>query len=108
MLITRGIQDVTITVGEDAHFTCELSHERVTHVQWWLGSNHLQNNDLNQISFQGREHRLVLKMVTPDESGDVAFMVGEEKSVAYLLVQDKPKGNSRTDACFLSPTVLVA
>ncbi len=31
-------------------------------------------------------------MVTPDDSGDVAFVVGPEKSVAYLLVQEKPKG----------------
>ncbi|XP_041965151.1 obscurin isoform X14 [Alosa sapidissima] len=91
VLITRGIQNVAVTVGENAHFSCELSQEGVTHVQWWLSSNHLQNNDLNQISCQGREHHLVLRMVTPDESGDVAFVVGEEKSVAYLLVQDKPK-----------------
>ncbi|XP_048102100.1 obscurin isoform X11 [Alosa alosa] len=91
VLITRGIQNVAVTVGENAHFSCELSQEGVTHVQWWLSSNHLQNNDLNQISCQGREHHLVLRMVTPDESGDVAFVVGEEKSVAYLLVQDEPK-----------------
>ncbi len=31
-------------------------------------------------------------MVTPEDSGDVAFVVGPEKSVAYLLVQEKPKG----------------
>ncbi|KTF85971.1 hypothetical protein cypCar_00030345 [Cyprinus carpio] len=30
-------------------------------------------------------------MVTPDDSGDVAFVVGPEKSIAYLLVQEKPK-----------------
>lgn len=78
--------------GEDAIFQCEVSHTGVTNVEWWLGSNHLQNNDLNQISCRGREHSLVLKMVTPDDSGDVAFVVGPEKSVAYLLVQEKPKG----------------
>ncbi|XP_063074266.1 obscurin isoform X13 [Engraulis encrasicolus] len=91
VLIIRGIKDVTITVGEDACFCCELSKECVTHAEWWLGSNYLQSNDLNQISCQGREHHLVLRMVTPDESGEVAFVIGEEKSVANLLVQDKPK-----------------
>ena len=84
-------------MGEDAHFRCEVSQEGVTHAEWWLGSNHLQHNDLNQIRFQGREHHLVLRMVTPEESGDVAFVVGEEKSVASLLVQHKPKGNRRHD-----------
>ncbi|XP_052452028.1 obscurin-like isoform X3 [Carassius gibelio] len=90
--ITRELKDVTVITGEDAIFLCEVSHTGVTNVEWWLGSNHLQNNDLNQISCRGREHSLVLKMVTPDDSGDVAFVVGPEKSVAYLLVQEKPKG----------------
>ncbi|XP_052452036.1 obscurin-like isoform X11 [Carassius gibelio] len=89
--ITRELKDVTVITGEDAIFLCEVSHTGVTNVEWWLGSNHLQNNDLNQISCRGREHSLVLKMVTPDDSGDVAFVVGPEKSVAYLLVQEKPK-----------------
>ncbi|XP_067291375.1 obscurin [Pseudorasbora parva] len=89
--IMREIKDVTVITGEDAVFKCEVSQTGVTNVEWWLGSNHLQNNDLNQISCQGREHSLVLKMVTPDDSGDVAFVVGPEKSVAYLLVQEKPK-----------------
>lgn len=83
---------MTVITGEDAIFRCEVSQTGVTNVEWWLGSNHLQNNDLNQISCQGREHSLVLKMVTPDDSGDVAFVVGPEKSVAYLMVQEKPKG----------------
>ncbi|TRY90214.1 hypothetical protein DNTS_005822 [Danionella cerebrum] len=82
----------TLTVkGEDAVFLCEVSKTGVTNVEWWLGSNHLQNNDVNQISCRGREHSLVLKMVTPDDSGNVAFVVGPEKSVAYLTVQEKPK-----------------
>ncbi|XP_051969741.1 LOW QUALITY PROTEIN: obscurin-like [Xyrauchen texanus] len=89
--ITQELKDVTVITGEDAIFQCEVSCTGVTNVEWWLGSNHLQNNDLNQISCQGREHSLVLKMVTPDDSGDVAFVVGHEKSIAYLMVQEKPK-----------------
>lgn len=78
--------------GEDAAFHCEVSQTGVTNVEWWLGSNHLQNNDLNQISSQGREHSLVLKMVTPDDSADVAFVVGSERTIASLVVKEKPKG----------------
>ncbi|KAL7874925.1 hypothetical protein SRHO_G00058950 [Serrasalmus rhombeus] len=89
--ITRELKDVTVMSGEDAVFHCEVSQTEVTYAEWWLGSNLLQNNDLNQISCQGREHSLVLKMVTPDDSGDVAFVVGCEKSVACLVVQEKPK-----------------
>ncbi|XP_035994190.1 obscurin isoform X12 [Fundulus heteroclitus] len=89
--IVRELLDVTVIIGQDAIFEVELSHSGVTNGEWWLGDNLLQNNDLNQMSVQGRVHRLVLKMVTTDESGDVAFVVGEEKSVACLLVTEKPK-----------------
>lgn len=90
--ILRELCDLTVTTGQDAVFEVELSHSGVTNGEWWLGDNLLQNNDLNQMSSQGRVHRLVLKMVTTDESGDVAFVLGEEKSVACLLVEEKPKG----------------
>ncbi|XP_031662311.1 obscurin isoform X11 [Oncorhynchus kisutch] len=89
--ITRELHDITVTTGQDAVFACELSQEGVTNGEWWLGDNLLQNNDLNQMACQGRVHRLTLQMVTPDESGDVAFVVGEEKTVACLLVEEKPK-----------------
>ncbi|XP_017322293.1 obscurin isoform X6 [Ictalurus punctatus] len=89
--ITRKLKDVTVTTGEDAAFHCEVSETGVTNAEWWLGFNHLQNNDLNQISSRGREHSLVLKMVTPDDSGDVAFVVGCERTVASLVVKEKPK-----------------
>ncbi|XP_061588373.1 obscurin isoform X3 [Cololabis saira] len=89
--IVRELYDVTVTTGQDACFEIELSHSGVTNGEWWLADNLLQNNDLNQMSSHGRVHRLVLKMVTTDESGDVAFVVGEEKTVACLLVEEKPK-----------------
>ncbi|XP_051260277.1 obscurin isoform X12 [Dicentrarchus labrax] len=89
--ILRELCDITVITGQDAVFEVELSHSGVTNGEWWLGDNILQNNDLNQMSSQGRVHRLVLKMVTTDESGDVAFVVGEEKTVACLLVEEKPK-----------------
>ncbi|XP_069366606.1 obscurin isoform X7 [Paralichthys olivaceus] len=89
--IIRELYDITVTTGQDAVFEVELSHSGVTNGEWWLADNLLQNNDLNQMSSQGRVQRLTLKMVTTDESGDVAFVVGEEKSVACLLVEEKPK-----------------
>ncbi|XP_028327904.1 obscurin-like, partial [Gouania willdenowi] len=89
--IVRELRDITVTTGQDAVFEVELSHSAVDGWEWWLGDNLLQNNDLNQMSVHGPLHRLVLKMVTSDESGDVAFIMGEERSVATLLVEDKPK-----------------
>ncbi|XP_072567294.1 obscurin isoform X10 [Paramormyrops kingsleyae] len=90
--ITERLRDVAVTTGEDARFECELSQPDVTEVEWRLGANVLQNNDLNQMCCQGCRHRLVLRMLTPEDSGLVAFTVGEERTAANLLVLDKPKG----------------
>ncbi|KAM6989312.1 obscurin [Tautogolabrus adspersus] len=89
--IIKELCDITVASGQDAVFEVELSQSGVTNWEWWLGDNLLQNNDLNQMSSHGTVQRLVLKMVTTDESGDVAFVMGEEKSVACLLVEEKPK-----------------
>ncbi|XP_049341975.1 obscurin [Astyanax mexicanus] len=89
--IVRELQELTVTAGENAHFVCELSHENVTDGVWWLGSNVLQENEMNQMSCRGCEHHLVLTMTTPEESGVVAFVVGEERTSARLRVNSKPK-----------------
>ncbi|KAM3604082.1 uncharacterized protein V6R79_006069 [Siganus canaliculatus] len=102
--ILRELCDLSVSTGQDAVFEVELSHSGVTNGEWWLRDNLLQNNDLNQMSIQGKVHRLVLKMVTTDESGDVAFVVGEEKSVACLVVEEKPKVKEVFILCGLTTT----
>ncbi|KAM3876175.1 obscurin [Diretmus argenteus] len=89
--IITELQDMTVMAGEDAVFVCELSHADVSEGVWWLGSSPLQKNEMNQMTYQGRQQRLVLSMTTPEETGTVAFVVGEEKTSACLLVVPKPK-----------------
>ncbi|XP_077573138.1 obscurin [Stigmatopora nigra] len=89
--IVTELKDLTVTAGEDAVFVCELSHANVNDGAWWLGSNPLQKNEMNQMTCRGRQHRLVLTMTTPDETGIVAFVVGEERTSANLLVVPKSK-----------------
>lgn len=92
MKIVRELQDLTVTAGEDAHFVCELSHSDVTDGVWWLDSTVLQENEMNQMLCRGRERHLTLTMTTPEESGIVAFVLGEEWTSAHLQVNSKPKG----------------
>lgn len=92
MKIVRELQDITVIAGENAKFVCELSHENITDGIWWLGSSILQENEMNQMSCHGFEHHLVLTMTTPEESGIVSFVIGEEKTSARLRVKNKPKG----------------
>ncbi|KAG7230718.1 hypothetical protein INR49_019531, partial [Caranx melampygus] len=89
--IVKELQDITVTAGEDAEFVCELSHSDVSEGVWWLGSSPLQRNEMNQMTFRGRQHRLVLTMTTPEETGTVAFVIGDERTSASLLVVPKPK-----------------
>ncbi|XP_073724075.1 obscurin [Misgurnus anguillicaudatus] len=89
--IVKWLRDLTVTAGENAHFVCELSHENVLDGVWWLGSTVLQENEMNQMSISGREHHLVLTMTTPEESGVVSFVVGNEQTSARLRVNSKPK-----------------
>ncbi|XP_061739065.1 obscurin isoform X2 [Nerophis ophidion] len=89
--IVTGLKDATVTAGEDAEFVCELSHVNVSEGMWWLGSSPLQRNEMNQMTCQGRQHRLLLTMTTPEETGIVAFVVGEERTSASLLVVPKAK-----------------
>ncbi|XP_061635168.1 obscurin [Phyllopteryx taeniolatus] len=89
--IVTELKDITVAAGEDAVFVCELSHAHVNEGVWWLGSSQLQKNEMNQMTCQGRQHRLVLTMTTPEETGIVAFAVGEERTSASLLVVPKPK-----------------
>eukprot|EP00064_Thunnus_orientalis_P001398 superscaffoldBa00000095_g1401 len=89
--IVTELKDITVTAGEDAVFVCELSHADVSEGVWWLGSSPLQKNEMNQMTRQGRQHRLVLTMTTPEETGTVAFVVGEERTSASLLVVPKAK-----------------
>ncbi|CAG08043.1 unnamed protein product, partial [Tetraodon nigroviridis] len=89
--IVTALQDVTVTAGEEANFVCELSHADMAEGVWWLGSSPLQRNEMNQMTCQGRQRRLVLAMTTPEETGTVAFVVGEERTSAHLLVVPKPK-----------------
>lgn len=86
-----------MTAGENANFVCELSHADMAEGVWWLGSSPLQRNEMNQMTSQGRQRRLVLAMTTPEETGTVAFVVGEERTSAHLLVVPKPKGEQRSE-----------
>lgn len=97
MRIVRELQDLTVTAGEDAHFMCELSHSDVTDGVWWLDSTILQENEMNQVRRCGREHHLTLTMTTTEESGIVAFVVGEEWTSSRLQVNSKPKGEDGSE-----------
>ncbi|NWI13890.1 OBSCN protein, partial [Crypturellus soui] len=80
--IVEKMKDLTAQEGEDAVFECKLSRETTEESQWFLGDLRLQSNELTEIRAQGNVHSLVLRKVTPEDSGAVSFQVGQQKASA--------------------------
>ncbi|KAG7455294.1 hypothetical protein MATL_G00255020 [Megalops atlanticus] len=86
--IVSGLKNADVFIGEQATFSCQLSH-RVRRVQWWLDGTALQQSALSEIRVQeGNVHTLCLKNLAHDDSGTVTFKAGSLVSTAKLLVKD--------------------
>ncbi|XP_041040413.1 obscurin isoform X3 [Carcharodon carcharias] len=89
--IVDGLKNVEVVEGADALFECKVSHENAQGVQWVLGGIELQNNEMNEIAVQnGNIHTMLLRKVTPDDTGAVIFKIGKYISSAQLNVKAIP------------------
>ncbi|NXD18762.1 OBSCN protein, partial [Nothocercus nigrocapillus] len=80
--IVEKMKDLSAQEGEDAVFECKLSRETPEESQWFLGDLRLQNNELTEMRVQGNVHTLILRKVTPEDSGTISFQVGQHKASA--------------------------
>ncbi|XP_044942911.1 obscurin isoform X13 [Mustela putorius furo] len=86
--IVRGLEDAEVQVDGDVEFTCEVSRDGVTNVEWRLQGLPLQNNEVTEVSVRGgRTHTLRLTGVTPEDAGTISFHVGVHTSSAQLTVR---------------------
>ncbi|XP_045659965.1 obscurin isoform X26 [Ursus americanus] len=86
--IVRGLVDAEVQVDGDVEFTCEVSRDGVTDVEWRLQGLPLQSNEVTEVSVRdGCTHTLQLKGVTPEDAGTVSFHVGVHTSSAQLTVR---------------------
>ncbi|XP_077160177.1 obscurin isoform X7 [Paroedura picta] len=88
--IVEALKDITLFESEDAVFQCRVSREKAKDVHWSLGGVPLQSNEMNEIAVRGKLHTLTLRKVTLEDSGLVAFSVGQHSSEARLTVQPAP------------------
>ncbi|XP_029109266.1 obscurin [Scleropages formosus] len=87
--IVSGLQNTDVFVGEEASFSCQLSHRGVRGVQWWLDGTRLQQSSFAEMGVtDGIVHTLVLKNLATNDSGTVTFKAGNQVSSAKLLVKD--------------------
>lgn len=91
----RGLVDAEVQVDGDVEFTCEVSRDGVTDVEWRLQGLPLQSNEVTEVSVRdGCTHTLQLKGVTPEDAGTVSFHVGVHTSSAQLTVRGSGAGQA--------------
>ncbi|XP_076994026.1 obscurin-like isoform X3 [Tamandua tetradactyla] len=82
-------QDTEATEEGRACFSCELSHED-EEVEWTLNGSPLYNDSFHEISHKGCCHTLVLKRVSPADTGTVCISSPKVSATARLEVRAKP------------------
>ncbi|XP_048474365.1 obscurin [Rhincodon typus] len=87
--IIKHLEDIDTEEDSNLVYSCELSHD-VEEVQWYLNDTPLYSNDFNEIKKKGKRHMLILKGVTPDDTGTVMFKVRDLTDKAQLNVREKP------------------
>ncbi|CAH2281878.1 obscurin isoform X30 [Pelobates cultripes] len=86
--IVNQLENINVEEGEDAIFKCKVSKDNAADVQWYLAGVPLQSNEMNEISVhKGKIHTLTLKKVSLEDAGLVSFRVGQNTTVAELVVK---------------------
>ncbi|KAG9472586.1 hypothetical protein GDO78_018425 [Eleutherodactylus coqui] len=87
--IIHGLKNLSVFAGEDAMFSCDVSHDNARDVEWKLQGITLENNEMNEISVKnGKSHVLKLSSVALEDSGSVTFRSGPYVSTAELTVKE--------------------
>uniref|UniRef100_UPI00398E7BDC obscurin-like isoform X29 n=1 Tax=Pristiophorus japonicus TaxID=55135 RepID=UPI00398E7BDC len=87
--IIKHLENVDTEEDSNLVYSCELSHDDED-VQWYLNDTLLCSNNFNEIKKKGTRHTLILKGVTPDDTGTVMLKVREVTETAQLNVREKP------------------
>ena len=87
---TVPLKDQTVFEKSTVEFTCELNKE-VDKVQWLLDDEELQPGDGIEIIKDGPlQHRLIIRDVIVEDSGQIMAKAADVSSVATLEVQELP------------------
>ncbi|KAM8939179.1 myosin-binding protein C, cardiac-type [Pelodytes ibericus] len=71
--ILQDVADLTVKAKEQAVFKCEVSDETVTGI-WVKNGKEVVPNDRIKITHIGRQHKLTIDNVVPQDEGDYSFI----------------------------------
>ncbi|XP_064925675.1 obscurin-like protein 1 isoform X2 [Columba livia] len=87
--IMKDLQDACVREGDNAVFTCEVSHEDVKG-EWFREGEKIKVSSTVKIRQEGTRHFLLLCGVCPEDAGFIRFTAGMAGSEASLQVEALP------------------
>ncbi|XP_047188259.1 obscurin isoform X16 [Scophthalmus maximus] len=86
--VSRGLQNVSAVQGEDAVFTCEVTHARST-VKWSKESKAIKKSQKYELSQEDKVMKLVIHNVSAQDSGEYSCeVVGGATTKAQLEIKE--------------------
>ncbi|NWQ74772.1 OBSL1 protein, partial [Columbina picui] len=87
--IMKDLQDACVREGDNAVFTCEVSHEDMKG-EWFRDGEKIKVSSTVKIRQEGTRHFLLLCGVRPEDAGLIRFTAGTADSEASLQVEALP------------------
>ncbi|NXL42925.1 OBSL1 protein, partial [Podilymbus podiceps] len=87
--IMQDLQDAQVREGDNAVFTCEVSHGDVKG-EWFRDGEKIKVSSTVKIRQEGTRHFLLLCSVRPEDAGLISFAAGRAVSEAGLQVEALP------------------
>ncbi|XP_021255510.1 obscurin-like protein 1 [Numida meleagris] len=87
--IVQELQDIHVQEGDNAVFTCEVSHGDVLG-EWFRGGEKVKVSSTVKIRQEGTRHFLLLCAVRPEDAGAIRFAARTATSEASLQVEALP------------------
>lgn len=85
--IVKPLKDVSVTKGENAVFTVELSKGDAL-VKWFKNGEEITFTDRLQLSIDGKKQSLRIVKAKPEDVGEYSIRVGDQTSNAKLTVEE--------------------